>query len=172
MNLPPLIPSSHSQLGFIVAGLLIAFVGGWQVRGWAESADQLAASEQRRSSELQAQQKSDQLAARLESRRAKQAVRDRVITQEIADYAETTPAADRCNLPLTWCLRHDAAATGTPTDPARLSAGSANDITDAAALETIASNYQTCREWRSQLIGWQAWWWSQASSTDNERDLP
>lgn len=166
----PFIAPTQGHLGFIAAGLLIAFVGGWQVRGWVASADQLHVSEQNRRAEGQAQQRTDQLAGRLENERSKQATRDRIITQDIASYDQITPATHRCNLPATWRLRHDAAATGTPADPASLPVGDAGEVTDITALETLAINYQTCREWRRQLTGWQAWWQMQRTDMSSAAD--
>ena len=89
---------------------------------------------------------------------AARAGRDRIIIQEVTRYEQITPAADRCTLPGTWRLRHDAAASGTPTDPARLVAGSADPVADAAALTTVADNYIDCRGAIEQVKGWQAWW--------------
>jgi hypothetical protein len=53
---------------------------------------------------------------------------------------------------------HDAAATGEPADAARVAAGAAEPVTDAAALSTVAGNYEQCREYIEQLRGWQQWW--------------
>lgn len=84
--------------------------------------------------------------------------RDRIIIQEVARYEHVTPAADRCTLPGAWRLRHDLAATGESADPARLAAGGAAPVTDAAALATVADNYIDCRGAIEQVKGWQAWW--------------
>lgn len=106
------------------------------------------------------QQVADSLATDLEEARAAQAPKDRIITKEVIRYAEVTPAADRVVLPGTWRLRHDAAATGDPIDPGAgpLAVGEAGPVEDAAALETVADNYQQCREWRDQLNGWQRYY--------------
>lgn len=101
----------------------------------------------------------DRLALDLEHARAQRHVVYRTITQEVARYVDVTPAADRCTLPGTWRLRHDLAAAGqTAADAARVAAGAAGPVADAAALGTVADNYATCREWREQLVGWQRWW--------------
>ena len=57
-----------------------------------------------------------------------------------------------------WRLLHDAAATGEPAEPARLAAGAAEPVADAAAIGTVAGNYEQCREYIEQLRGWQRWW--------------
>lgn len=98
------------------------------------------------------------LALQLATARAARVARDRIITQEVTRYVEVTPAADRCTLPGTWRVRHDLAATGG--DPAAPGgpAGAAEPVTDAAALDTVAGNYLTCRDAIDQVKGWQAWW--------------
>lgn len=104
------------------------------------------------------QQRIDTLALAQARRNAAQAGRDRIIIQEVTRYVDVTPAADRCTLPGAWRVRHDSAATGDPAEPARLAAGSADPVTDAAALDTVAGNYLDCRAAIEQVKGWQAWW--------------
>lgn len=99
----------------------------------------------------------DALAADLEAERAKRTTKNRVITKEVIRYAQL-PADRRCTLDPAWRVLHDAAATGEPADPARVAAGAAEPIADAAALETVAGNYEACREYIDQLRGWQRWW--------------
>lgn len=159
MGLVDLVPLPI-RFGIAVVACCASFVAGWQVHGWRDSAGQLKAVQETRTAEHQAQERTDTVAAAIETDRAAQAPRDREIIKEVIRYVEVTPAADRCNLPGTWRLRHDAAATGTPTDPASVLAGAAGAVTDAAALEVVADNYQQCREWRRQVVGWQAWWGS------------
>jgi hypothetical protein len=55
-------------------------------------------------------------------------------------------------------LLHDAAATGEPADAARVAAGDAEPVADAAALRVVADNYEQCREYIEQVRGWQRWW--------------
>lgn len=99
----------------------------------------------------------DALAADLEAERAKRTTKNRVITKEVIRYAQL-PADRRCTLDPAWRVLHDAAATGEPADPARVAAGAAEPVADAAALETVAGNYEACREYIDQLRGWQRWW--------------
>lgn len=89
--------------------------------------------------------------------RAAQASKEKLITQEVLRYEEVTPAADRCTLPGTWRVLHDAAATGMPVDPASgsLALGAAGEVEDAAVLETVAENYAAARECLDKLAGWQ-----------------
>jgi hypothetical protein len=106
---------------------------------------------------VERQSKVDALAADLEAERAKRIQKNRVITKEVVRY-ETLPADRRCTLDPAWRLLHDAAATGEPADTARVAAGDAEPVADAAALETVAGNYEQCREYIDQLRGWQRWW--------------
>lgn len=99
----------------------------------------------------------DNLADENAKLRADQAPKDRIITKEITRYVEVTPPDQRCTLPGTWRLRHDAAATGQPADPQAgpLATGAADPVDDAAALETLGTNYQACRNDQAKLAGWQ-----------------
>lgn len=106
---------------------------------------------------VERQGKVDALAANLEAERAKRIPKNRVITKEVVRYAQL-PADRRCTLDPAWRLLHDAAATGEPADTARVAAGDADPVADAAALETVAGNYEQCREYIDQLRGWQRWW--------------
>ena len=99
----------------------------------------------------------DALAVELETERAKRIPKNRVITKEVVRYAQL-PADRRCELDHAWRLLHDAAATGEPADTARMAAGAAEPVADAAALGTVAGNYEQCREYIEQLRGWQRWW--------------
>ena len=99
----------------------------------------------------------DTLSASLEAQRTKQRPKNRSITREVIRYVDI-PADRRCTLDPAWRLLHDAAATGQPADTARVAAGAAEPVTDAAALETIAGNYEQCRDHIAQLDGWRRWW--------------
>lgn len=149
---------------FIVFGLALAvsnassFIYGQHVEA-AEAAQ--AQRESDRLADAVLKLKRDKVAAldlALAKANAARAGRDRIIIQEVARYEQITPAADRCTLPGAWRLRHDLAATGEPADPARLAAGGAALVTDAAALATVADNYIDCRGAVEQVKGWQAWW--------------
>ncbi|MCK2086781.1 hypothetical protein MXC99_01055 [Thauera aromatica] len=91
----------------------------------------------------------DALAADLEAERQKRIPKNRTITREVVRYVEL-PAARRCTLDPAWRLLHDAAA--------RLAAADAAPVADAAALDTVAANYEQCRDTHAQLVGWQQWW--------------
>lgn len=99
----------------------------------------------------------DTLSASLEAKRTQQSTKNRTITREVIRYVDT-PADRRCTLDPAWRLLHDAAATGQPADTARVAAGAAEPVTDAAALETVAGNYENCRDHIAQLDGWRRWW--------------
>ena len=106
---------------------------------------------------VERQSKVDALAVELETERAKRIPKNRIITREVVRYAQL-PADRRCTLDPAWRLLHDAAATGEPADAARVAAGDAEPVADAAALEAVAGNYEACREYIDQLRGWQRWW--------------
>lgn len=103
------------------------------------------------------QQTADQLAEQNAALLARQAPRDRVITQEIVKYEIITPPGYRCTLPGAFRLLHDAAATGNPTAPetGTLDAASADPIADAPLLQTIGYNYTACRRAIAQVEAWQ-----------------
>lgn len=108
--------------------------------------------------EIVAQQgRADTLAADLETERAKRIPKNRTITREVIRYVELPPDR-RCTLDPAWRLLHDAAATGEPPDAARVATGQAEPVEDAAALESVAGNYEQCRDYIAQLEGWQRWW--------------
>lgn len=104
------------------------------------------------------QRGTDRLAFDLEEVRAAQKPKDRIIIKEVARYAQTVPVDRQCVLDGTWRLLHDAAATGIPAYAPGLAAGITPGVTDADALDTVADNYEICRQWRADLIGWQRWW--------------
>jgi len=100
----------------------------------------------------------DDLAKQLEAARVKQKVKDRIIYRDVIKYETITPSDSRVMLPSSWRLLHDAAATGQPSDAIALASGNADPVSDAEAIETVSGNYETCRNWREQVIGWQRWY--------------
>lgn len=135
----------------------IGLGAGWSLRGDHEDAKRLAGYVQSVEKREQTQQAVDALATDQAADIAQQAVKDRVITREVIRYVQVTPAADRCTLPGTWRVRHDAAATGDPGESAELAAGAAEPVADDTALATVAENYTACRGYIEQVAGWQAW---------------
>ena len=104
----------------------------------------------------QLQDKADLLATANGLLRASSAPKERLITKEITRYVDVTPVDQRCTLPGSWRLRHDAAATGEPlAEAGSVATGSAEDVEDAAALETVGENYAVARECLAKLDGWQ-----------------
>lgn len=97
------------------------------------------------------------LAAENEILRAKQQPKDRIITQEIVRYAQTTPGSLRCRLPPSFRLLHDAAATGQApvAEAGPLAAAGADPVEDAAVIEIVGLNYEACRGYIEQVKGWQ-----------------
>lgn len=143
---------------FWIATLGAAALGGWSMRGDHEDAKRLTAIALAASKKDSVQQAVDRSAADQANAAAAQAVKDRIITREVIRYVQVTPIADRCTLPGTWRVRHDAAATGRPAESAGLADGQAAPVTDADALDTVAENYVACRTYAEQVAGWQAYW--------------
>lgn len=102
------------------------------------------------------QGRADGLAEENTTLRAQQAPKEKLITKEITRYVEVTPTGKRCTLPGTWRVRHDAAATGVPTDAesGSLAIGAGGEVEDATALETVGENYAAARECIGKLEGW------------------
>jgi len=98
----------------------------------------------------------DTLNLALAKERSVQKTKDRIITKEVIRYEQV--ATTRCTLDPRWRMLHDAAATGEPPDPRRYIAGAGDPVTDATAIETVADNYETCRECQHRLAGWQRYW--------------
>ena len=76
------------------------------------------------------------------------------IVKEVPVYVPAQCDADG-RLPAGWRVQHDAAAAGSPADPAR--AADAQPVAPDAAAETVARNYLTCRETAEQLTALQQW---------------
>ncbi len=150
--------SLRNALLCLAIGALVGGWSGWALRGDHEDAQRLKAVQTGIVKTAQGKAQGDSLAARQAQAQADQAQADQVITKEIVRYVEVTPAADRCTLPGAWRVRHDAAATGEPAEPARLAHGAADPVEDAAALETVGDNYAICRHAIEQVKGWQDWW--------------
>lgn len=149
----------------LLAALALSAASGWRLRGDHERA-KLHAQAVAYAEEIQRRQAAaDTLAADLSAERERRIPKARTIIKEVVRYETLVPADRRCDLDGAWRLLHDAAATGEPAEPARLAAGDAERVADAAALETVAENYADCREWRAGLIGWQRWWREAATSS-------
>jgi len=146
------------RLLLIIGLLALGFAAGWRVCDWRNDAAQLQEEREDRALAKARQVFTDRLALLLEHQRSVKADKDRTIIKEVVRYESLTPADRRCALDGNWRMLHDAAATGTPADPAGLAARTAPPITDAAALETVAGNYEACRDYIDQLNGWNDWW--------------
>jgi hypothetical protein len=92
------------------------------------------------------------------ARETEQRAKDKIITKEVIRYVETTPAAQRVVLPGTWRVRHDAAATGQPAADQAGADAAGEPVTDAAAIETVADNYESCRRDKGRLQDFQDRW--------------
>lgn len=129
---------------------------GWNYRDGEVVQQVLEAVKEQQEKFDAAQLRADGLELQLSALRTARLTNDRIITKEVARYVEVTPADQRCTLPGTWRVRHDAAATGIPTDAGAgsLAFGADAAVEDAAAIETVADNYAIARECADKLEGW------------------
>lgn len=129
---------------------------GWDYRAGKAAQEQLDTAIAYAGQIRAEQDTAHKLAADIATARAAQAPQDRIITKEITRYVQVTPPAQRCVLPGTWRVRHDAAATGipAPAEAGPLDAADAAPVEDAAALDTVGDNYAAARECRSKLKDW------------------
>lgn len=144
------------QLLIIIAIALMAYAHGKHVAEGEKAQAEYDVAVAYAQEIISQQAIAEQLAEENYRLHAEQLAADKTITKEIIRYAQTPPAT-RCALSGHWRMLHDAAATGTPT-PAQagsLDDGSTQAIDDAAALQTIANNYSTCRDASAKLISWQ-----------------
>ena len=130
---------------------------GWDYRGGKVAADRLDAIEIQAKLIEEATTRSEALKTQLSAARSALTKANQTITREIVRYEQVTPADQRCTLPGTWRVRHDAAARGMPLTPdaGSLALGSSGPVEDATALETVAENYAAARECAEKLNGWQ-----------------
>lgn len=151
-----------------IAIVALAFMSGWNwqaalgdkryaelERDYAETlkdaVDVAFEIEQRR---LALANKNAELDAQLEIERKRA---NRVVTERVIEYVQSD-VAGQCDLPNEWVRVHDAAAGGVSSvDTAAAPDDGAATITDAAAIVTIAGNYELCRDTRAQLIALQRW---------------
>lgn len=145
----------QSYLIIAAVSAVLSFGAGWTANGWKHDAALLDQALSYADAIVAEQEKVDQLSTDLEAERQTKAPKERIITREVTRYVQVVPVVDRCTLPGQWRLLHDAAATGEPPSSPSLDDAGSTPIEDAAALETVAENYQACREWRGQLIGLQ-----------------
>ena len=145
----------------LVVGWVISSAGsawlGWDYRDGKVAQEKLEVATAYAEWAEQQQARGDKLDAELSATRSAQAPRDRLITKEITRYVQVTPPDQRCSLPGTWRVRHDAAATGTPitAESGPLGIGENGAVEDATALDTVGENYATARECFDKLDYWQ-----------------
>lgn len=78
-----------------------------------------------------------------------------------SEKAAESTASSVCDqrLDAEWVRIHDLAAV--PDNAASAPDESAQPVRKVDALGIVARNYETCQQWRNELIGWQSWWASQ-----------
>lgn len=152
--------SLSMKLLLVVIAALTLFAGGtWTGYEFSEGQHAQELLEQQALADAQdkkLRRDNDALNATLAKERNAQRPKDRIITKEVIRYEQVVTS--RCTLDPRWRMLHDAAATGEPPDTGRYIAGAGDPVTDAAAIETVADNYETCRECQHRLSGWQRYW--------------
>lgn len=141
-----------------LSSIIVAYFFGRHVFAGEEAEKQHQIAVAYANEVLKRQSAADDLAKQLEQERAKQKPKDRIIYRDVIRYETITPTTARVMLDGRWRLLHDAAASGIPADTTSLSSGDAEPVSDAKAIETVSINYETCRGWREQVIGWQRWY--------------
>lgn len=164
-----LIPEKYRLL---VVGLflLAIFLGGLRL-GWVLSANSKDAAALKIANKTEAKAEQKQASAMVAAVANASAIeRTRVIyktvTKEVVKYAQSENAAlsaagSVCDqrLDAEWVRIHDLAAR--PDAAASAPDESTEPVGKADALGVVARNYETCQQWRNEVIGWQAWWGSQ-----------
>ena len=167
-----LIPEKYRALVAVLM-LLSFFAVGVQL-GWVLCANSKDAAELKvvkKTDKQQVKQASAVQAAAVQNASAIERTRViyKTVTKEVVKYAQSENAAlstasGVCDQRLDpeWVRIHDLAArpdaaTSAPDE-------SAQPVGKADALGVIARNYETCQQWRAEVIGWQSWWASQAES--------
>lgn len=136
--------------------LLMALIGAIVVSGVSikvtydycdgqQAREQLEAYERAMSLAKQLRVTATDLATARTQRETVQHAKDKIITKEVIRYVQVVPSAQRVFLPGAWRVLHDAAATGHPPGDGSQPDGATDPVEDAAALETIADNYEACR---------------------------
>ena len=160
MKLTPLSTRLYQALALVIVvlGLLVsAYAFGRHVKSGEVAEENLRALQKLEQKIKEKQDTADALATENALLRAARATQDNLITKEVIRYVDVTPRTDRCTLPGTWRLRHDAAATGTPlaAEAGSVALGTVAAVDDAAALETVAGNYALARRCMAKLDAWQ-----------------
>lgn len=138
------------------AVLFVGLTVGWQLRAtWSLRARAEAQAADARLMEKAVQVSAD-VGAKVEARAVEIRERTRTIVKEVPVYV--TAEADRhCDVPVGFVRLHDAAAAGVPPTPAE-SPDAPSGVALSAVAATVAENYGTCHELRSQVLGWQDWY--------------
>ena len=149
----------------LILALVIAWISscggsawlGWDYRDGKVAQEKLDIVEEADKQLEEITTEAEALKTQLSALRSSAQVKDRIITKEVTRYVEVTPADQRCTLPGTWRVLHDAAATGIPSEAeaGSMAVGTTGPVEDAAAIETVAENYANARECFAKLAGWQ-----------------
>lgn len=131
-----------------------AFYSGWWAHKTIINAERAIEQEQHIADANERQARAYAADKTQTDRAEKTRVITKVINQEVIRYVQLEP--DRIDLPPTWRVLHDAAASNT--EPSGSATRSTRPVDDATAIATVTGNYAECQRWREQVIGWQQWW--------------
>ncbi len=154
MNPLALVSMPYRILAVVVLGLaLVAF--GW-VKGAQHGEAKLQAAEARALKEgVRIVTLRGAVTTKIETKYLPQIARQQVITETILKEVPIYVPTSTADLPGGFRVLHDAAATGSIPDPARIADAAA--VPAQGAAETIAGNYGACRADQIKLIGLQEW---------------
>jgi len=145
---------------WLALGALVAAAGGW---GWVKGARSVQADWDEATHQQQLQVARVQVAQAQVTERVVTQYVDRVlvvreqadaIIREVPVYVAAQCDADG-RLPAGWRVLHDAAASGSPAEPAAVA--HAQPVDPQTAARAVAKNYAGCRENIEQLTALQQW---------------
>lgn len=165
-----MIAGLYLRIAIYAAIAAAGFAAGWQAQGWRHDADELARMEAEQASIQQAATRARelvnqrdarlQLAAELDAERQRNArVVERVITNDVIKYVQTTGAA-KCGLDANGVRIVNTAAAGRVSENTNTAAASdagAGTVTAAAIVASVTDNYRICTETAVQLRALQDW---------------
>lgn len=153
-----LIPTSYKILGILL--FILAIAGSSYYYGYSKAKTKAEHDFLEKENKAQAQiiNLQNQLAEAKDKVIIKYINKVKVITERkyiYVDQAKNTPS--KCELSSGWVYLHDSSAKGNLPDASRSSDATSSGIRDNKALETVVSNYSTCRQTSEQLKALQEW---------------
>ena len=117
--------------------VVVAFALGWRINEWRHDSNKLAAVEAGKTATIEVKEKAEQLDVTTATAEVVRTEKVKVVTKEVIRYVQVTNPADRCELPATWRVRHDAAARG------EYPSADGENATGAGGAEDVAGGGQS-----------------------------